>query len=148
MNNARSFTLVRLVFLALLAASLSAGLASAQNYKGQFTLPFEARWGVATLPPGDYSFRLDTAVAPYMAHIQREGQTVAMIMANGGSSDSSPSERSQLIVVRHGKQGTIRALQLAEAGRAFFYTVPKAERQLLAQAPELIQRIPITMTGK
>lgn len=148
MTNTRTFTLIRVVFLALLATVVSAGLLSAEDFQGKFTLPFEAKWGLATLPPGDYAFRINPAVAPYTVQVQREGKGVAIITASDGRSESGPSGQSQLIVVRRGKKGTIRALQLAEAGVVLSYTAPKAERQLLAQAPELIQRIPLSVSGK
>ena len=58
MKRIRSFALSSLV-LALIASCLSAGMAKAQEWQGQFTLPFEARWGQAILPAGDYSFTVD-----------------------------------------------------------------------------------------
>jgi hypothetical protein len=58
MKSTRSLKSVRILLLAVLAAALSASLASAQDYEGKFTLPFEARWGMAVLPPGDYTFHV------------------------------------------------------------------------------------------
>jgi hypothetical protein len=148
MNRIRTFTLIRVAFPALLATVVAAGLLSAEDFAGKFTLPFEAKWGLATLPPGDYAFRINPAVAPYTAQVQREGKVVAIITASQGRSESGPSGQSQLIVVRRGKKGTIHALQLADPGVVLTYTEPKAERQLLAQAPELIQRIRVVVSGK
>lgn len=45
MTNTRTSTLIRVVFLALLATVISAGLLSAEDFQGKFTLPFEAKWG-------------------------------------------------------------------------------------------------------
>lgn len=146
MNSTRSFTLVRILLLAVLAAGLSASLANAQELGGKFTLPFEARWGRATLPPGDYSFNLNTAVAPYTVTVRGE-KCEAMIIPMG-SSDSGVSGHSELIAVRSGGKYRIRGLHLGKMGLVFTYGAPKAERQFLAQAPELIRRAPIAMTGK
>jgi hypothetical protein len=38
--------------LALLGPCFTAGLANAQEFSGNFTLPFEARWGLATQQRG------------------------------------------------------------------------------------------------
>jgi hypothetical protein len=51
------FTMLSSLALALLGPCL----ANAQGLTGKFTLPFEARWGLATLQAGDYSFKLDHA---------------------------------------------------------------------------------------
>ena len=64
MKSTRSLKSVRILLLAVLAAGLSASLASAQEYQGKFTLPFEARWGSAVLPAGDYTFRVNAGEAP------------------------------------------------------------------------------------
>ncbi len=58
MKQTRSFTTVRLAVFALLATVVFAGLLSAEDYRGKFTLPFEAKWGTAALPPGDYTFEV------------------------------------------------------------------------------------------
>ena len=60
MNSNRSLRLVKLLMLALLTACFGASLANAQAAHGKFNLPFEARWGQSNLPPGNYSFTLDT----------------------------------------------------------------------------------------
>ena len=148
MTNIRTSTLVRMVFLALLAAVASAGLLSAQDVQGTFTLPFEAKWGLATLPAGDYSFKLDTASGPHIATVRQGQRYVALINANAGDTRGKVTGPSALIIVRRGRTGFVRTLRLAEAGRTLEYLPPKGERQMLAQAPELIQRIPLSVSGK
>jgi len=149
MKMTRSFTLVRLVFLALLATVVSAGLLSAQDVQGTFTLPFEAKWGLATLPPGDYSFTLDTSGSGIKIATVRQGQRyVAIISANAGATRGKVAGPSALIIVRRGRTRFVRALCLAEVGTTLEYMPPEAERQMLAQTPELIQRIPILVSGK
>jgi hypothetical protein len=128
----------------LLATALSAGLLSAEDLKGTFTLPFEVRWGTAILPAGDYSFQLDNS--NYIVTIRGENQ--AAMVLSPSRRDDNQSGSSALIVVRHGKRGTVRALRLPEQNVVFTYPARKGEPPMLAQAPELIQRIPVVVSGK
>lgn len=73
---------------------------------------------------------------------------MAMITANGGRTRGKVAGPSALIIVRRGRTGFVRALRLAEVGATLEYQPPKGERQMLAQAPELIQRIPLSVSGK
>ncbi|MFB3924084.1 MAG: hypothetical protein ACE145_20365 [Terriglobia bacterium] len=141
-------------FLFLLVATcLAPGLLSAQDYRGTFTLPFETRWGPATLPAGNYTFTINAGKAPYLARIRGENGEAIVMAAE--MSDRQTVGRSELVLVRRGRQGTVRALTLAipaigspEGGVVFVYARPKGEQPLLAQGPELIQRIPIVAAGK
>jgi hypothetical protein len=139
---------VRILLLAVLAAGLSASLASAQEYQGKFTLPFEARWGKAVLPAGDYSFCVNPSAPPYTVLVSQEGRGGAFIEANVGATRGEVADSSALIAVRNAGSYRIRALRLAEAGVVLEYTPPKAESQLLAQQPELFQRVPVIAAGK
>ena len=148
MNSTRSLKSVRILLLAVLAAGLSASLARAQEYEGKFTLPFEARWGLAVLPAGDYTFRVNPSEAPCMVLVSQGRQGVAFIMANGGANRGEVAGSSALIAVRSAGSYRIRALQLAEVGVVLEYMPPKAERQILAQQPVLLQRLPMIAAVK
>jgi len=139
---------VRILLLAVLAAGLSASLARAQEYEGKFTLPFAARWGTAVLPAGDYSFRVDASVEPCIVSVSQGPRGAALIMAESGASKGEMAGSSALIAVRSAGGYRIRALRLAEAGVVLEYSLPKAERQFLAQQPVLYQRLPVIAAGK
>jgi hypothetical protein len=62
--------------------------------------------------------------------------------------DYSFSGKNELTVERQGEGGTVRTLRLADVGLVIYFPAPKAERQILAQAPALIQRLPILMAQK
>ena len=123
MKSIRSLKSVRILLLAVLAAGLSASLASAQDYEGKFTLPFEARWGTAVLPAGDYSFRINTNNYSCIALVSQGGRGVAFIMPDTAASRGEVAGSSALIAVRSAGSYRIRALRLAEAGW-FSSTVP------------------------
>jgi hypothetical protein len=59
MKSVRRLSLLRFAMLTLLATCLTAGLASAQPFKGQSTARFETRSAMATLPAAACSFTLD-----------------------------------------------------------------------------------------
>jgi hypothetical protein len=147
MKSTRSLKSVRILLLAVLAAALSASLASAQDYEGKFTLPFEARWGKAVLPAGDYSFRVNASQIPCMVSVSQGRQTLAFILTSD-TTRGRVAGSSALIAVRSAGSYRIRALQLAEAGVVLEYMPPKAERQMLAQQPVLFQRVPVIAAGK
>jgi hypothetical protein len=145
----RRFNVVKVLLLAVLAAGLSASLASAQEFQAKFTLPTEARWGQAVLPAGDYSLTVDTAGAPWVATVRQGRQNVAFVIASAKTGQPEMAGPSSLIAVPSGGECIIRELRLAEAGVVLDYMAPKAETQNLAQAPQqLILRVPISMTGK
>ena len=148
MNAKRSFSLVKTLALLVGALCLSTTLASAQEVplKGQFTLPFEITWGGTVLPAGDYSFKLNSISPPNTIQIRGEGKNV-MVMAQGVN-DYPSSNESSLTLVRHGSSREVRTLQLAPLGITLYYAPPKGSAPFVAQAPELIQRVRVSVSGK
>jgi hypothetical protein len=147
MNSNRSWRLVKLLVLALLTACFGASLANAQAARAKFTLPFEARWGQSILPPGNYSFTLDTtAVSGRIFLLNAEGKAV-FVPNNTATSTGKRSEHSELIITRRGAKATVRALHLGDRGVTLYYVPPKGEPTVIAEAPDLIQRLSISMAG-
>jgi hypothetical protein len=141
MNWIRISTLLRLLGLALLAACFNAGHASAQVFQGKFTLPFEARWGQATLPAGDYSFTLDSVSTNCALRLRNGKNTVALILAQ--AQDKKHSGRAELSVVG----GTVRALSLPEIGMVLEYA-PQHHKYLTApEERRIAQILPVATTG-
>jgi hypothetical protein len=142
MNSIRISTLLRFLGLALLAACINAGYASAQALQGKFTLPFAARWGQVTLPAGNYSLKLDSANGPSMLRIYRERKGVALIMAQ--SQIKNDSGCAKLTVVG----GTVRALSLPEIGIALQYAPHHAKHLTAPEEREIAQIVPVATSGK
>jgi hypothetical protein len=116
MTYSRMITLIRVVFLALVATVASVGLLCAgdfEDFVGKFTLPMEVRWGENTLPPGDYTFAINPQVTPYTAKVTGNNRTFFVMAV---SSDDRFSGQSSLLLTRRGQTGVIRELHLAIPG--------------------------------
>lgn len=138
MNNIRVSTLLRFLGLVLLAVCFNAGHASAQMFQGKFTLPFEAHWGQATLPAGEYSFALDGGCPTCKLHILRDNRTVAIIMPWG--QNDIYSGQANLTIVR----GTVRTLSIPEIGLVFHYGPPQSKHLTAPEERELARTVPVT----
>ena len=141
-----------LTIAALALVGMSAGTANAQaKASGRFTLPFDAKWGNAVLPAGDYTFAVQSANpsggSAYLVTIAQKGQTGETIVA---TRDRGPEvgSRNMLVAVRSGGKYRIRTLHLAFANLIVNFPVPVEEQTLLAAAPELIQSVPILVAAK
>jgi hypothetical protein len=150
----RSFKRLAFLALAVLAVYLSPASLRAQQsesvFNGSFTLPFEARWGDAVLPPGQYTLTLNSFVAPFTATVQGENRTALIstaISERSGWGFREPGARSELVAIRSGGKLRIRALNVADAGVVFYFALPNSE-QRTAQVSELIQRIAVGTAGK
>jgi hypothetical protein len=114
-------------------AELVAGLVKAQSaFEGKFTLPFEAHWGIAVLPAGDYTISMQLANAPYFLYIRGEGKT-AIIMANTANT-KTVSDDSHLTVVNTGGSQAITELEAGELGLIFVYPVRKSQMKPMVGA--------------
>ena len=145
MNANRSFRFYGLLALALLAMSLAQTSASAQGFKASFTLPVATRWGLATLPAGKYFVTVDSQAFPSIAVIEGEGVHV-LVMASviDGGAATGPSK---LVIARSGGRARVCSLYVETFGLTFRYPPPKSG-WLVAQTPELIERLPVTLGGK
>jgi hypothetical protein len=142
MKSVRSYTMIGCMAV---VAALSAGLASAQVVTGRFTLPFAANWGIATLPAGDYTFKLDHASLEGTITLYQGTQGVALIKCQGYD-HADRTGGSALIVTsdRAGGSPTVRSLRLAEAGVVFSYVAHRPKHGTAPAEKEMAQVIPVT----
>ncbi|MGA8598067.1 MAG: hypothetical protein WB676_25400 [Bryobacteraceae bacterium] len=106
-------------FLAVSSTTLFTGTAQAQHVAGSFTLPFTVHWGLATLPPGNYTFSARSTASPFILRVNGAG-TSAMIRADG--QNTLAGSHSSLLITREGNRATVSSLQLAPYGATFHYT--------------------------
>src|SRR5437899_4744414 len=89
-----------LTIAALALAGIFTGTANAQaKAAGSFTLPFEAKWGNAVLPPGNYTFSVHSANsasgAVYLVTLAPQGRIGETITSR------SEEHTSELQSLRH-----------------------------------------------
>jgi hypothetical protein len=124
---ARHLKLFAKVGVAALALGALATSGNAQNaYRGKFTLPFETRWGSATLPAGDYTFVMSSAGSDYRLYV-RGAQVNAIIMATS-TDDRGVSDHAQLNLVDIADVQTVQTFDAPELGRTFIYFTPAQKR--------------------
>jgi len=141
MNAIRNFRFFGLLALALLAMSLAPVSASAQAYRGKFTLPFSARWGGLVLPAGDYTFSVDTLSPAGMIAVQHDGKTLGSLMV-GSVWYTKTSDDSALIATPIGEAYRVTVLRLQDEC-VIGFRIPKSERQAITSEPELSRLVTI-----
>jgi hypothetical protein len=123
MTRARNLKLFMKIGAAALAlGALAAGGNAQDSFHGKFTLPFETHWGSATLPPGDYTFTLQSKSAPYRFYIH--GQAANAIIQASTAEQQVASERPQLNLVDVGDVHSVQTFEAPELGMTFTYWTP------------------------
>lgn len=147
--------------LALAAIALSVSTSNAQEFQGEFTLHRVAQWGKVVLPPGQYNMtlaRFQGGQRMVTVRSEAAGDSAAMIVV--GSHNASPSvTKDSLVCIREGGALVVRSLELGAEGEIIYFQMPKnaptyaqrrgaEEQTLLAQGPQLIQRVPVEFDGR
>lgn len=144
----RSITKVTLLAVMLGATLLFASAANAQSeYQGKFTLPFEARWGRAVLPAGQYwltcvHFNPGTVLVIRDANNRRIVAYESAVFRE----DSATGE-SALLVGKQGKQRAVHSARIAELGAVFVYDPELARGQAVEEAHKT-QVVPVIVAKK
>lgn len=151
------------VFLALSASGAraqQAGSLSTTTFRGSFTLPNEAQWGHMTLPAGDYNLyygRLFDGGVNWVNIVGKaKGSPHGLIVVE--SNERTSATKDSLICVREGNNLVVRKLELPAIGESVNFAMPRGVQLMaqsqnhgqytLAEAPLLIQRLPVQMNGK
>jgi hypothetical protein len=148
MKTNRSYTVVRNLVLALVGVFVVAGLASAEGpeVRGNFKLPFEARWGLATLPAGDYQFTIERVTFPALIKVSRGTKCVALILSPDRSAVSTG--RAALTIVRTREGNTVRDLALPEEGMALHFPAHKPGHVSAAAERQIAEVVSVPIEGK
>jgi hypothetical protein len=159
-RNVMTLVGLSLAVLALGATGAKAQGLSSTSFGGTFTLPFEAQWGAMTLPAGNYSLSYGQPFpgGTYAVEVvgKTEGSPHGMILVRAGGQVSATKD--SLICVREGDSLVVRKLDMPAIGKSVNFALPHGLRLVahkqrhgmytLAEAPMLIQRVPVQMNGK
>ncbi|HET9179189.1 MAG TPA: hypothetical protein VFQ24_12600 [Terriglobia bacterium] len=156
---------VTLVGLSLALFALSSVGARGQgvhttHFAGTFTLPFEAQWGKMTLPAGDYTLQYDTldnGAGLVVVQGTDKGSPQGMVLA--GPRDHASAPNNAIVCIREGNALVVRSLEMPAISESVRFNLPRGAKLVahngnrggytqLAEAPMLIQRIPVTLNTK
>ena len=157
-----SVTLVglSLILFALATVGAKGQVLYSTHFAGSFTLPFEAQWGKMTLPAGEYTLdygSLNNGYRLVVVGSAAKGGPVGMIQAGPGNETSAA--KNAIVCIREGDTLVVRALEMAAIGESVRFGLPRGAKLVahngkrrgytqLAEAPMLIQRIPVTLKAK
>lgn len=146
MKIVKILTTAATVFVIGLAVTASRANAQDVALKGTFTLPYEARWGAAVLPPGDYTLSLPAAYTniPVM-YVSNQSKTVYIGMGSGRS--KAESQQSYLRVEDVGGMHVVRQFNSAITGELISFPVSKSVKNALV-ARNQSTTLPVSAAGK
>ena len=133
--------------LAILALTMCAftATANAQSVTGRFTLPYEVRWGVATLPAGEYMITVDSLHTATLVQSVSNSQSFFTHMPTINDSTKRPTS---LVITSFQGERRVRSLNLPQYRKSLIYEpLTKAEREQLAKAGQ-IQSVPVFVAKK
>ena len=124
------------------ALALIASTAGAQspNYRGSFTLPFEARFGNLVLEPGAYS--VSTLTGAQGIRVAGKRKTFSLLSA--GYDIAPQADKGKLILVEADGMYALESLELATMGKTMHFLVTKNKHKNTETAG-LAQRIEVAM---
>jgi hypothetical protein len=131
-----------MIAFALTALDLQARVAG-----GQFKLPFDAKWGEVALPTGGYTFSIDHIASNGVFTIYRGSQALGFVRPEMLDDKENRSQSATLVCIRHDRKLTVRALRLPHRG-TFYFPITKELSALVAQQPQLIETVSISVSGE
>ena len=144
-KNGLKFGVAGLMAILFLAIGVHAG--SVTLFAGQFTLPFEAHWGLADLPAGTYTVIIENSLGFHKGIIRfSDNQGRAEIVMPQQFSDFRPDQihQADLVCVRSSGTYNVKAIEMPRIG-VFYCAVHTGETSEEAKAPEVIERVPVTV---
>ena len=138
--------ILTLVALGLLSVGFAASASQAQTiYKGSFTLAQDVRWQNATMPAGDYTFKVNSTTRSKPILVTGPNGTVFQLPLV--TEQTNIGDQSKLILEWRGDELHVREMDLAQVGLNILYHVPKETEndKLLAKAHTGTQEVLISM---
>lgn len=163
MKTIRSLTILAGLSLVLLALGVTGAKAqdgqslSITNLNGTFTLPLDAQWKNMSLPAGTYTLQYGTLNGFHIVEVQgtAKGSPHGLILVQ--QPESTSAKNNAIVCVREGGTLVVRALEMPSIGQSANFAMPRGTQLTahnhtgytqLAEAPMLIQRIPVALNAK
>jgi hypothetical protein len=130
------------------------------RFSGTFTLPTQAQWGKMTLPAGEYALHYGALFGGIsVVHVAREGKGVPGGFVLPLAPNSASRTKNAILCIRDGNTLIVRALEMPVIGESVTFAMPRGAKVVahngkhngytqLAEAPRLIERIPVTLSAK
>lgn len=165
MKTNRSFLPLVGFFVAFLALGVSGSRAQnlhSTEFVGTVTLPFAAQWGELTLPAGEYKISYGALFdgSEFVAvEGKAEGSPHGLILPIEKKESAATNKKNDLVCIRQGRDGIVRELEMPAIGKTVSFAMPRGEQLIahnrkgsantqLAGGPTLIERLPVTPSGK
>jgi hypothetical protein len=145
----------------LVATGARAQELSTTSFAGTFTLPFDTQWGAMTLPAGDYnlSYGMPFKGGNYAVVVAGKAEASPRGMILTGPRNDVSAAKNALVCIREGDVLFVRALELPAIGESISFALPHGAQVTahqrngstnfqLAEAPVLIQRLPVLAAAK
>jgi len=107
MNFKRSIQQATFLLAALVASLTLAGAARAQyispQFVGKFTLTSPVHWGNSTLPPGNYTLRINSISSPIMVSVLNDRDTLVATVVTRSIDDYTKGSNALQLKTRNGQ---------------------------------------------
>jgi len=122
--------------------AVMAGAAAAQAaQQARFHLPFEAKWGGVTLPPGDYRLalpQLSLGANQFLVNGEEARGFIAPMSTDVDSSRFAHPEHSYLRLVKVDGTFYVAKFESGPSGTTFTFKVPKPSHQVEMASQEVV----------
>ena len=117
--------------LTLSAFSIVPAVASAQEAHGRFVLTHEVHWQASLVPAGEYEFSLKANGPSDLLVVRKlSGSGPGFMMLVTETTETKPSDASDLVLVARDGKSFVSTMDLPEAGVALHFAVPSETRQV------------------
>ena len=148
-NHDRNSVKAMLFAITLLAIGFCTGSAHAQSmFQGKFTLPYEARWGEAILPAGDYTLSLGGTHMSGLVTIREadSGRTVGFVLPR--SKEESTEGSSELLIAPQGMEHVVYSFRVPQLGLTLISDPALAREHAFSRIAGQTQSIPVSYARK
>ncbi|MBV9612282.1 MAG: hypothetical protein JO091_07410 [Acidobacteriaceae bacterium] len=124
-------SITRVLPAVLLASAMATFATNAQAAQATFTLPFEAHWGTAVLPAGDYTItEVSSRSWPKVLFVKGHDRSATILASI--EQPLSGEEASALKIVNVGGTQVVREFISTAEGKCFRFEAPKYLRTQMA----------------